>query len=151
MSPSHALLAGAAGTVALRAFVALRNRVLGRAPPYAVRHIAARLAHRALHRELTPLQARRWGSAMRAVYGPLLGLAWASVRENTPQGLVPRGLLLGAGVLALELTAFPLLRATAPLRTWSPAESAWLAAQVAVFGLVTEATARVSPNSSTPS
>ncbi|HZI13694.1 MAG TPA: hypothetical protein VE153_25175 [Myxococcus sp.] len=145
MSPSHALLAGAAGTVVLRAVVALRNRVLGRAPPYAARHIAARLAHRFLHRELTPLQARRWGAAMRAVYGPLLGVAWAPVRESTPPGLVSSGLLLGAGVLALELTAFPLLRATAPPRTWSPAESVWLAAQVAVFGLVTEATLRALP------
>jgi hypothetical protein len=142
MSHPHTLLAGATGTLALRAFVTLRNRVLGRPPPYAARVIVARLALRVLHRELTPLQARRWGAAMRAVYGPLLGVAWAPVREGTPQGLVPRGLLLGAGVLALELTAFPLLRATAPLRTWNAPEFAWLAAQVAVFGLVTEATLR---------
>jgi hypothetical protein len=142
MSLAYALLAGAAGTVALRALVSLRNRVLGRPPPYAVRHIAARLAHRALHRELTPLQARRWGATMRAVYGPLLGAAWTLVREDTPEGLLLRGLLLGAGVLTLELTTFPLLRATAPLRTWTPADFAWLAAQTTVFGLVTEATLR---------
>lgn len=146
MTPARALLAGAAGTVALRAFIALRNRALGRAPPYAVRHIATRLARRALHRELTPVQARRWGAAMRAIYGPLLGVTWASVRERAPEGLAPRGLLLGAGVLALELTSFPLLRATAPLRTWSAADSAWLAAQTAVFGLVTEATLRALPH-----
>ncbi|MFP2926463.1 hypothetical protein ACLESO_14830 [Pyxidicoccus sp. 3LG] len=137
---SQSLLAGATGTVALRAFVSLRNRVLGRAPPYAARHIAARLARAMLHRELSPLQARRWGDVMRAVYGPLLGVAWGLLRESAPGIPVPRGLLLGVGVLALELMAFPVLRATESLHTWSAAEHGWLIAQTAVFGLVTEAT-----------
>lgn len=137
---SQALLAGAAGTVALRAFVALRNRVLGRAPPYAARHIAARLARSALHRELSPVAARRWGDAMRAGYGPLLGVAWTFVRETASGSLVPPGLLLGVGVLGFELAIFPMLRATESLHTWSAAEHAWLVAQTAVYGLVTEAT-----------
>jgi hypothetical protein len=133
-------MAGAAGTVALRAFVALRNRVLGRAPPYAARHIAARLARSALHRELSPLQARRWGDAMRAGYGPLLGVAWTFVRETASGGRIPPGLLLGVGVLGFELAAFPVLRATETLHSWSAAEHGWLVAQTAVYGLVTEAT-----------
>ncbi|MBZ4419155.1 hypothetical protein [Myxococcus sp. RHSTA-1-4] len=135
----QALIAGVTGTVALRAFVALRNRVLGRPPPYAARHIAARLARSALHRELSPVQARRWGDAMRAIYGPMLGVGWALAREAAPEGPLPPGVLLGLGVLALELSTFPMLRATASLRTWSTTEHAWLVAQTAVFGLVTEA------------
>jgi hypothetical protein len=137
---SQALLAGAAGTVALRAFVALRNRVLGRAPPYAARHIAARLSRSVLHRELSPRQARRWGDVMRAVYGPMLGVAWSYVRGNASGTLVPSGLLLGVGVLGFELATFPVLRATESMSTWSAAEHAWLVAQTAVYGLVTEAT-----------
>jgi hypothetical protein len=135
----QALIAGVTGTVALRAFVALRNGVLGKPPPYAARHIAARLAHSALHHELSPAQARRWGDAMRGIYGPMLGLGWALARDAAPEGPVPPGLLLGVGVLALELSTFPVLRATEPLRTWSNAEHGWLVAQTAVFGLVTEA------------
>lgn len=136
----QALIAGVTGTVALRAFVALRNRVLGRPPPYAARHIAARLARSALQRELSPDQARRWGDTLRALYGPMLGVGWALAREAAPGGPVPPGLLLGLGVLALELATFPVLRATESPRTWSTAEHAWLVAQTAVFGLVTEAT-----------
>jgi hypothetical protein len=137
---SQALMAGAAGTVALRAFVALRNRVLGRAPPYAARHIAARMTRAVLHRELSPVQARRWGDAMRAVYGPLLGVAWTFARERASGTPIPPGLVLGVGVLGFELMTFPLLSATESLRTWSAAEHGWLVAQTAVYGLVTEAT-----------
>ncbi|MCP3137212.1 hypothetical protein [Pyxidicoccus xibeiensis] len=136
----QALLAGAAGTVALRAFVALRNRVLGRPPPYAARHIAARLAGSLFHRQLSPLQARRWGDGMRAVYGPLLGVAWTFVREAASGSPAPPGLLLGVGVLGFELATFPVLRATESFRTWSAAEHGWLVAQTAVYGVVTEAT-----------
>ncbi len=137
---SQALIAGAAGTVALRAFVALRNRVLGRPPPYAARHIAARLSRSVLHRELSPVQARRWGDAMRAVYGPMLGVAWTFVREAASGSPVPPGFVLGVGVLGFELATFPVLSATESLRTWSAAEHGWLIAQTAVYGLVTEAT-----------
>ncbi|QSQ21584.1 hypothetical protein JY651_41485 [Pyxidicoccus parkwayensis] len=140
---SQALLAGAAGTVALRAFIALRNRVLGHAPPYAARHIASRLARSVLHRELSDPQARRWSDAMRAVYGPLLGVAWAHVRKRASGHRVPPGLLLGAGVLGFEHVTFPILHATEPVHTWSAAEHAWLVAQTAVYGLVTEATLSV--------
>ncbi|NMO13998.1 hypothetical protein HPC49_00175 [Pyxidicoccus fallax] len=135
----QALIAGVTGTVALRALVALRNRVLGGPPPYAARHIAARLARSTLHVELSPAQARRWGDAMRAIYGPMLGVGWALARESAPAGPVPPGLLLGLGVLALELSSFPVLRATESPRGWSIEEHAWLVAQTAVFGLVTEA------------
>jgi hypothetical protein len=137
---SQALLAGAAGTVALRAFVALRNRALGKAPPYAARHIAARLSRSVLHRELAPLQARRWGDAMRAVYGPMLGVAWSFFRDSASGRFVPPGLLLGVGVLGFEMVTFPVLHATNSMSTWSTAEHAWLVAQTAVYGLVTEAT-----------
>ena len=136
----QALIAGVTGTVALRTFVALRNRVPGKPPPYAARHIAARLARSALHRELSPVQARRWGDTLRAIYGPMLGVGWALTREAAPEGPLPPGVLLGLGVLALELSTFPLLRATESFRTWSTTEHAWLVAQTAVFGLVTEAT-----------
>ncbi|MFP2909562.1 hypothetical protein ACLESD_31860 [Pyxidicoccus sp. 3LFB2] len=136
----QALLAGAAGTVALRAFVALRNRVLGRPPPYAARHIAARLARSVLHQELSFVQARRWGDAMRAVYGPLLGVAWTFVRETASRSPAPPGLVLGVAVLGFELLSFPVLNATESPRTWSATEHGWLVAQTAVYGLVTEAT-----------
>jgi len=136
----QALLAGAAGTVALRAFVAVRNRVLGQPPPYAARHIAARLARSMLHRELSAVQARRWGNAMRAVYGPLLGVGWTFVRDAASRSPAPAGLALGVGVLGFELATFPMLSATESLRGWSAAEHGWLVAQTAVYGLVTEAT-----------
>jgi hypothetical protein len=77
---------------------------------------------------------------MRAGCGPLLGVAWTFVRERASGSLVPPGLLLGVGVLGFELATFPMLRATESLDTWSVAEHAWLVAQTAVYGLVTEAT-----------
>ncbi|CAM3260006.1 hypothetical protein G4177_28660 [Corallococcus sp. ZKHCc1 1396] len=138
-----ALVAGAVGGGALQALVAVRNRALGRPPPYAARHIARRLLGRVLHRDPGERAARRWAWAMRAGYAPLLGLAWSVAWPGVAGGpLVPRGLALGLGVLAFEHLAFPLLEATAPARTWTGGEHAWLVAQTAVFGVATEATLR---------
>jgi hypothetical protein len=120
--------AGAVGTLALGGFALLRNAALGHAPPYAARRIASRLMGRTLHRTLRPSIALAGG----------LGLAWARLREALPTARLPRGLLLGAGVWALEHLTFPMLRATAPARTWTLAEHSFLLAQALLFGLVTE-------------
>jgi hypothetical protein len=130
--------AGAVGTLALGGFALLRNAVLGHTPPYAARRIAARLVGRALHRPVGPRAALAWSLGLRCTYGPLLGLAWSRVRAALPSSPVARGLLLGAGVWALEHLTFPLLRATPPPRTWTRAEKALLLTQTLLFGLVTE-------------
>lgn len=75
---------------------------------------------------------------MRFTYGPVLGLVWARLREALPPSPLLRGLLLGAGVLAFEHLSFPALHVTAPPRTWTRAERAFLLAQTCLFGLVTE-------------
>jgi hypothetical protein len=130
--------AGALGTLALGGFALLRNSALGHTPPYAARRIASRLLGRVLHRPLRPPAALAASLGLRFIYGPLLGLAWSRLREALPTALLPRGLLLGAGVWALERLSFPLLRATAPAHTWTPAEHALLLGQTLLFGLTTE-------------
>ncbi|RKH31460.1 hypothetical protein D7Y13_34120 [Corallococcus praedator] len=138
-----AVVAGALGGGVLRALVSVRNPALGHPPPYAARRIAHRLVSRFLRRDLSKQEARDWAWTMRAVYGPMLGLAWSVARPSVARWpLVPRGLLLGLGVLAFEHLAFPLLRATAPMNTWTGEEHAWLVAQTAVFGVATEASLR---------
>jgi hypothetical protein len=126
------------GTLALGGFALLRNAALGHTPPYAARRIASRLLSRVLHRPMRPLAALAWSVGMRFTYGPLLGLAWARIRTVLPSAPLPRGLLLGAGVCVLEHLSFPLLHATAPARTWTRAEHAFLLAQTLLFGLATE-------------
>ena len=130
--------AGAVGTLALGGFALLRNAALGHAPPYAARRIASRLLGRVLHRTLRPPTALAGSLGLRFTYGPLLGLTWVHLRAALPTALLPRGVLLGAGVWALEQLTFPLLRATSPARTWSPAEHAFLLAQTLLFGVTTE-------------
>jgi hypothetical protein len=138
LSLARGATAGAVGTLALGGFALLRNATLGHAPPYAARRIASRLLGRVLHRPMRPPAALAWSLGLRFTYGPLLGLAWSRIRTALPAAPFARGLLLGAGVFALEHLTFPLLHATAPARTWTRAEHALLLAQTSLFGLATE-------------
>ncbi|KFE68619.1 hypothetical protein DB31_7856 [Hyalangium minutum] len=126
------------GTLALGGFAVLRNAALGHAPPYSARRLAAQLVHRVTRRTVPPRRALAWSLGMRFTYGPVLGLIWARLRERLPPSPLLRGLLLGAGVLTFEHLSFPALHVTAPPRTWTRAERAFLLAQTCLFGLVTE-------------
>ncbi|NNB95080.1 hypothetical protein HI113_14365 [Corallococcus exiguus] len=138
-----AYVAGAVGTGALGMLVAVRNASLGHPPPYSARDIARHVLSRLFGRKLSRREAADWAFALRAGYGPLLGMGWGLVRRRTSKWSLPHsGVLLGLGVLAFERMAFPLFKATAAESTWSRAEHAWLFAQTALFGVVTEATMR---------
>ncbi|RKH64341.1 hypothetical protein D7X55_25525 [Corallococcus sp. AB049A] len=138
-----AYVAGAVGTGALGLLVTVRNASLGHPPPYAARHIARQVLSRLFGRWMSRREASRWAFALRAGYGPLLGMGWGLVRRRTSKWtLLHSGVLLGLGVLAFERAAFPLFKATAVSNSWSRAEHAWLFAQTALFGIVTEATMR---------
>lgn len=130
--------AGAVGTLALGGLALLRNATLGHAPPYSAHRLAARLVGRWSHRSVSQRAALAWSLGMRFTYGPALGLVWARIREALPPSRLLRGLLLGAGVWTFEILSFPALRVTAPPRTWTRAEHAFLLAQTCLFGLVTE-------------
>ncbi|HYO69547.1 MAG TPA: hypothetical protein VEU33_26065 [Archangium sp.] len=133
MTWEKGLGAGVLGTLALTASEPLRDSLLGRPPPYSVRHIARRAARAWLGVRLPPRAAQRWGLVMRWLYGPALGVL--SLRLPGPAPL--HGLLLGGGVWLFERLSFPLLRVTPHPRTWSPAERRGLALQCLLFGLVT--------------
>jgi hypothetical protein len=138
-----AYVSGAVGTGALAALVTVRNRALGHAPPYSARNIARNVLGRVLGHRMTRREAANWAFALRAGYGPLLGMAWGMTRLRFSKWpMVTSGALLGLGVLAFERLAFPLFKATVAANTWSRAEHVWLFAQTAVFGVVTEATLR---------
>ena len=131
--------AGALGTLALTGLEPLRDALLGHAPPYAVKHLAAQGAKRWLGLRLAPRAAGRWGLVMRWVYGPTLGALHVWLRPRLPQAGWLRGGVLGGGVWLFERLVFPRLGVTPPARSWSPAERHWLAVQTLLFGLVTEA------------
>ncbi|MBZ4334751.1 hypothetical protein [Corallococcus sp. AS-1-12] len=138
-----AYVAGAVGTGALGALVTVRNAWLGHPPPYAARNIARHVLSRLFGRKLSRREASQWAFALRAGYGPLLGMGWGLVRRRTSKWtLLHSGALLGLGVLAFERAAFPVFKATAAEGSWSRAEHVWLFAQTALFGVVTEATMR---------
>ncbi|RKH59155.1 hypothetical protein [Corallococcus llansteffanensis] len=146
----NACVAGTLGGLALRVLISVRNASLGRPPPYAARFIAQRLMGRVLQRELTPEEGRRWAWGFRAAYSPMLAVAWSLVGPAEERwSLIPRGLLLGLGVLAFEHLAFPVFKATEATRGWTLQEHAWLVAQTALYGVVTEAAIRaLTPRSS---
>ncbi|RKH35594.1 hypothetical protein [Corallococcus sicarius] len=138
-----ACVAGTLGGFALRVLISVRNASLGGPPPYAARFIAQRLMGRVLHRELTPQEARRWAWGLRFTYSPMLAVAWSLAGPAEERwSLLPRGLLLGLGVLAFEHLAFPVFKATEARSTWTPQEHAWLVAQTSLYGVVTEAALR---------
>ncbi len=143
--PSGAV-AGLAGTLALAGSTVLRNRLLGRAPPYAAHTLATRLAAR-LGWRLSSRGAQVAGGLMRLGYGTALGLLFTRLggRWAVHYPTVAGG-LLGASVLLFEHLAFPWLGVTPPASRWTPAERALLAAQTSLYGLVT---ARVYQLSST--
>lgn len=139
-------MAGITGTLALASAAGLRNRLLGRAPPYASHTLATRLAAR-LGWKLSSRGAHVAGGLMRLGYGTTLGLLFTRLggRWAVHNPAVAGG-LLGAAVLLFERLAFPWLELTPPPARWTPGERALLVAQTSLYGLVT---ARVYQLSST--
>jgi hypothetical protein len=143
---TRGLAAGALGTLALSAWEPLRDGWLGHPPPYAVRTLVTRGARRAWGIRLKARRAQRLGLLARWLYGPSLGVLYASLRPSLPPRARGGGVLLGVGVGLLEQLTFPLLRVTRPPRTWTRAEHALLALQVLLYGVVTEAVLARAPD-----
>jgi hypothetical protein len=125
------VVAGVAGTLALSAFELFERRLLGRAPVYAPRHIANRLAAR-FGVSLTPARSRRLAWAMRCVYGPSLGVAGAWL--DPERGSRPRRAMRhGLAISAFELVVLPWGGAVPPLDTWPISEILLLVAHATAF------------------
>jgi len=137
-------VAGLAGTLALASAAVLRNRLLGRAPPYAAHTLATRLAAR-LGWKLSSHGAYVAGGLMRLGYGTGLGLLFTRLggRWAVHSPTVAGG-LLGAAVLLFEHLTFPWLGVTPPASRWTPGERALLVAQTSLYGLVTTRVYRLS-------
>ena len=131
------LLAGATGTLALTATETLVDRrVLGRAPVYAASRIAERLARR-FGLRLGARRAKAAGLALRWTYGPMLGLAFATVepRWSRHRGLLVRAAELGAALFTFELIGMPAVGATPPLADWPRRERLLLGLHIGAFAL----------------
>jgi hypothetical protein len=130
-------VASLTGTLALAGSTVLRNRLLGRAPPYAAHTLATRLAGR-LGWKLSSGGAQVAGGLMRLGYGTALGLLFTRLggRWAVHHPTVAGG-MLGAAVLLFEHLAFPWLGVTPPASRWTRAERVLLAAQTSLYGLVT--------------
>ncbi len=125
------LLAGLAGTLALSIFERLERRLLGREPVYAPHRVAGRLAAR-FGIGLSATSARRLGWALRAVYGPSLGVAGAWLDPRTSHR-ASRVLRHGLAISVFELAALPLVGAVPPLAKWPLSELLLLAAHATAF------------------
>jgi len=125
------LVAGIAGTLVLSVFDRLERRLLGREPLYAPSRIAARLAAR-FGIELSATAARRAGWALRAVYGPSLGVAGAWLDPGTGRR-TSRACRHGLAISVFELTVSPLVGAAPPLARWPLSEVFLLVAHATAF------------------
>jgi hypothetical protein len=136
------LVAGVAGTAALSAFERLEWALLGgRMAIYAPASVGRGLAGRWLAGTVSPRRDARLGYALRWLYGPSLGILFATARPLFPQTPVAAGVCLGAGIFAVEFAAMPAVGATPPIRRWSRLEPGLLILHTAVFGVVTAVTA----------
>jgi hypothetical protein len=127
--------AGALGALAVAGAAALRNRLLGRLPPYSSQLFVSRLARHAGWR-LSPGGARAAGALFRLAYGTTLGVLFARLGGPLALHGPGAGVVLGASVLLLERLSFPRLGITPPARRWTRAERALLTAQTALYGQV---------------
>ena len=133
---SRGARAGALGALAVAGAAALRNRLLGRLPPYSSQRFVSRLARHVGWR-LSPGGARAAGVLFRLAYGTTLGVLFARLGGPLAvRGPGATGVVLGASVLLLERLSFPRLGITPPARRWTRAERALLTAQTALYGQV---------------
>jgi len=131
------LLAGATGTLALSATETLIDRrVLSRPPVYAADRIAGRLAGR-FGLRLGAGRAKAAGLVLRWTYGPMLGLAFATLepRWSHRRGWWVRAAELAAALLTFEVIGMPAVGATPPLRDWSRRERLLLGLHIGAFAL----------------
>jgi hypothetical protein len=147
----HGLLAGVAGTAALSAFERLEWALLGgRMAIYAPALVGRGLAGRWIAGAMPPGRGDRLGYALRWLYGPSLGVLFATARPRLPREPVAAGLCLGAGIFAFELAALPAVGATPPVGRWSRFEPWLLMLHTAVFGVATSVTADFLAANTTP-
>jgi hypothetical protein len=134
--------AGALGAVAVASAAALRNKLLGRLPPYSSQLFVSHVAERAGW-PLSPGRARVAGALLRLAYGSTIGLIFA--RVGGPSALRRpgvTGVVLGTTVLLLERLSFPRMGITPPARQWTRGERLLLMAQTTIYGLVVARTYR---------
>ncbi|WP_426752715.1 hypothetical protein [Myxococcus sp. Y35] len=127
-------LAGAAGALAVAGLARLRDRALGRPPPYAapalVRALAANVAWTPSARA-----TRVGGELLRLAYGTTLGVLFSALGgRHAAWGGRGAGWVLGATVLLGEHVAFPRLGLTPPASHWTRGERSLLAVQTLLFG-----------------
>jgi len=119
------------GTLALHGADAVERKLLGRRPAYDAAAMGSRLVGNP-----------RAGTALRWVYGPLLGLLQQKWRA--------RPLLFGPAVALVELLALPRLGATPAPRRWGRGEIPLLFAHATAFALAVAAVRRWSDRSPSP-
>ncbi len=142
---TRGLVAGAAGTLALALSDLLERAVIRGRPVYAPSALARRLFGTLAR---TPGRAAAIGTAMRWIYGPLIGVAYAAtlgraLRRRWPASrLWPAGLALGGAVYLFELIFLPLVGATRRLARWPARDKLLLAGHTGLFGLATDGTFR---------
>lgn len=122
-------VAGALGTAALELLAPIERAIVGDAPPFSPRRLAAAI----LRRVAPDARLRRvaqLGAAMRWTYGPGLGIAYALIAARSRRPLAQRSLLLGAAIFGFELIVLP---AVVGAQLYCPRALAALALHVAAF------------------
>ncbi len=125
--------AGATGALAVACLARLRDRALGRPPPYASPALVGRLAASAGWRP-SARTARAAGELLRFAYGTTLGLLFAALGGKRAARTRDAGWVLGAAVLLGEHLAFPRLGLTPPPSRWTRGERSALTLQTLLFG-----------------
>lgn len=104
-------------------------------PVYDQDRLAGRLGRRILHRRLSAVDRRRYGTVMRWGYGLSLGAVFGVAQRRLRAPLLLAGPGLGICIWLFELATLPRVGATPPLRQWSSGEIAGDAVQAVGFGL----------------
>ena len=121
--------AGAIGTAALELVAPIERAIVGDAPPFSPRQLAAAILRRVAP-DARRRRVARLGRAMRWTYGPGLGIAYALLAARSRRPLAQRSLLLGAAIFGFELIALPAVVGT---QLYRPRTLAALALHVAAF------------------
>lgn len=130
------LIAGAAGVCAEALWSSAVQRVRRRTPVYDPAIMARRMLQRMFGWKLDRSAARGAGMLMRAMYGPLWGVAGAMLTRGRGRAFV-NVLALAAGIWLFELAALPRTGATPPLRQWPKGEAALDTTNAIAYSAVT--------------
>lgn len=131
------LAAGIVATVCEAWWSNAETALLGRRPVFDTTDLARRLAMRWAGTALDERSARRWGTAMRALYGPSWSLAWTVATGRRRLSPAFSIVALGAAIWITELATMPAIGATPPLRQWAPVEIALDATNAMLFASLT--------------